>query len=235
MSGFSDETPFYVYARCHKDDEDDASFVITTEQMMMESENDPDYYWFWIGVINSVTKTGDEKDWYRSFSCSYGFTEISGQFITTGVIKDSTGGSYWDMENGEFKLQYYQVDASGNVTYFPGIEFTYERNDLGNVTQSLLNVYGTINAYSGTLGLIGMDMSHLYTTSGSYGSIMYLKDKKWHSLPFVEEGKSKDITIPLYVRKINSDGTTYYEKTGEKTITWTGENSYFSDVDSYID
>lgn len=94
----SDTTPFYVYARCNKENTEDATFVISTEQRIVEPKDDLNYYWFWVGVINSVTENGDNS--YRSFNCTYGFTEISGETITTGVIKDQKGKFIIDLNEG---------------------------------------------------------------------------------------------------------------------------------------
>ena len=83
--------PYYVYAKCSRTGTDG---TILCSISPIKLEDDPDYYHFWIGVLNTPW------DGARSFQPNYGFTEITGQYITTGVIKDKGGNFVIDLNKG---------------------------------------------------------------------------------------------------------------------------------------
>ncbi len=70
---------YYVYAKCHRTGTQGEIFI---SEQAITLEQDPDYYHFWVGVLNTP------EDSVRSWQPMYGFTEIAGEQITTGVIKD---------------------------------------------------------------------------------------------------------------------------------------------------
>lgn len=94
MTLASDSTPYYIYARCAKASSA-GSIYITPQQLNVDS--DPNFYHFWIGVINSV----DPDIKARSVALTYGFTMINGRFIKTGRIESADGETYFDLDNGE--------------------------------------------------------------------------------------------------------------------------------------
>lgn len=83
--------PYYVYAKCSRTGKT-GTILCSTQQIKLE--DDSDYYHFWIGVLNTP------YDGARSFQPNYGFTEITGQYITTGVIKDKGGNFVIDLNKG---------------------------------------------------------------------------------------------------------------------------------------
>lgn len=83
--------PYYVYAKCERTG---TTGTILCSTAPIKLEDDPDYYHFWIGVLNTPW------DGARSFQPNYGFTEITGQYITTGVIKDKGGNFVIDLNKG---------------------------------------------------------------------------------------------------------------------------------------
>ena len=104
--------PYYLYARCDKYS-NSGNLLLSTEPILLEEETN--YYHFWIGVLNTPRASILESDsgipsetannsLVRSFQTMYGFTEITGNQITTGVIKDQTGFCYWDMINGNMRI-----------------------------------------------------------------------------------------------------------------------------------
>lgn len=99
--------PYYVYAKCSRTG---TTGTILCSTSPIKLEDDPDYYHFWIGVLNTPL------DGARSFQPNYGFTEITGQYITTGVIKDKTGNSYFDLTNNKFKVGGNGGSLDWNVT-----------------------------------------------------------------------------------------------------------------------
>lgn len=90
----TDNQAFYIYARCNKAGQD-GTIQITTAQHKVDE--DANYYWFWIGVINSV----DPDIKARSVALTYGFTMINGRFIKTGRIESADGETYFDLDNSE--------------------------------------------------------------------------------------------------------------------------------------
>lgn len=85
---------FYIYARCNKAGQDGTIQVTPTQHKV---DDDPNYYWFWIGVINSV----DPDINARSVALTYGFTMINGRFIKTGRIESADEQTYFDLDSGE--------------------------------------------------------------------------------------------------------------------------------------
>lgn len=83
--------PYYVYAKCSRTGTDGTILCSTAP---IKLEDDPDYYHFWIGVLNTPW------DGARSFQPNYGFTEITGQYITTGVIKSKNANVVIDLNKG---------------------------------------------------------------------------------------------------------------------------------------
>ena len=72
-------SPYYVYAKCSKAN-NSGEIIVTTDKIRVEDV--AGYYHFWVGVLNSP------RDGVRSWQPNYGYTEIAGQQITTGIIKD---------------------------------------------------------------------------------------------------------------------------------------------------
>lgn len=90
----NDSTPYYLYAACAKNG--NGGFIHITPAQM-KADADPNYYYFWIGVINSV----DTELKARSVALTYGFTMINGRFIKTGRIESADGTTYFDLDNSE--------------------------------------------------------------------------------------------------------------------------------------
>ena len=93
---FPDKNARYIYARCERNG-NAGTIVFDTAQHTVEE--DPMYYWFWIGVLNSV----DSELGARSISLTYGFSMINGRFIKTGCIMSYDGKTYFDLDNNVIK------------------------------------------------------------------------------------------------------------------------------------
>lgn len=136
QTGLDPGKPYYLYAKCSKTS-NQGEFLLSTEQKLLESEDG--YYMFWVGVLNtpraSLSEGGSEisggvsdstvkASKVRSFQTMYGFTEIAGNTITTGVIKDQTGNCYWDMINGNFRIgngnTYVRFDSDTGKLFIKG-------------------------------------------------------------------------------------------------------------------
>lgn len=81
---------YYVYAKCSKTSSE-GSILLSERQIKLEEE--AGYYHFLISVLN----TPEEN--VRSWNPNYGYTEIAGQTITTGVIKDKLSRLVVDLTN----------------------------------------------------------------------------------------------------------------------------------------
>lgn len=99
FSNLVGSTAYYIYARCTKAN-NAANIVLDTNQITVDSN--PLYYYFLIGVLNSVTTDADGSNPARLVSLTYGGSTINGRFIKTGRIESSGGSStYFDLDNGE--------------------------------------------------------------------------------------------------------------------------------------
>lgn len=85
---------YYIYARCSRNNQT-GSILITATQYKVDADNS--YYYFWIGVLNSV----DAELKARSIALTYGFTMVNGRFIKTGRIESADGSTYFDLDNSE--------------------------------------------------------------------------------------------------------------------------------------
>ena len=88
------ENAYYIYAKCSKKDN---SGSILFSHVQKKTNEDVNYYHFFIGVLNSV----DSELKARSLALTYGFTMINGRFIKTGRIESADGTTYFDLDNSE--------------------------------------------------------------------------------------------------------------------------------------
>ena len=89
-----DSDAYYIYAKCARGNQA-GTIVFTKEQHRVN--DDANYYYFWIGVLNSV----DVELKARSIALTYGFTMVNGRFIKTGRIESADGTTYFDLDNSE--------------------------------------------------------------------------------------------------------------------------------------
>lgn len=85
---------FYIYAVCYRGNN---SGIIEVTTAQHKCEENPNVYFFLIGVLNSVDLTTN----VRSIALIYGFTMINGRFIKTGRIESADGTTYFDLDNSE--------------------------------------------------------------------------------------------------------------------------------------
>lgn len=89
-----DSDAYYIYAKCARGSKT-GTIVFTKEQHKVNE--DANYYFFWIGILNSV----DTELKARSIALTYGFTMVNGRFIKTGRIESADGTTYFDLDNSE--------------------------------------------------------------------------------------------------------------------------------------
>lgn len=110
---------YYVYAKCPKEGSS-GSILVSERQIKLEDE--AGYYHFWIGVLNTP------EDGVRSWNPNYGFTEIAGQTITTGVIKDKLARLVIDLVNAK-------ITAKDGATIEGAIKFLAGSSGLDNLAE----------------------------------------------------------------------------------------------------
>ncbi len=115
----SNSLAYYVYAKCPKEGSAGSIFV-SERQIKLEAE--AGYYHFWIGVLNTP------EDSIRSWNPNYGFTEIAGQTITTGVIKDKLARLVVDLVNAH-------IIAKNGATISGKILFGERTSGLENIKE----------------------------------------------------------------------------------------------------
>jgi len=165
----SSDKAYYLYAVCSRTGTT-GNLLISDQQILVES--DSGNYTFWIAVLNTPEAsmvTGDgvsdataTASLVRSFQTMFGYTEIAGNSITTGVIKDQTGFSYWDMINGALRLggvnSYIYYNSTDGNFYLKGRliqidpDLNTSLNYVGDFVKSPTQAYskGDIVTYQGS-------------------------------------------------------------------------------------
>jgi hypothetical protein len=110
IGNLDDALPYYVYAKCEREGED-GEILVTTQKIKMQ--DDPLYYHFWVGVLNVP------EDGVRSWQPMHGYTEIAGDQITTGVIKDKLAKLIVDLVNAKIIAQN-GAEIIGKITFTAG-------------------------------------------------------------------------------------------------------------------
>ncbi len=128
----SNSLAYYVYAKCPKEGSAGSIFV-SERQIKLEAE--AGYYHFWIGVLNTP------EDSIRSWNPNYGFTEIAGQTITTGVIKDKLARLVVDLVNAHI-IAKNGATISGKILFGEG---TSGLENIDETSKALTDFEGTVN------------------------------------------------------------------------------------------
>ena len=102
---------YYVFAKCSQKSTDGIWYV-TQEQLKVEPTEDPNNYYFQVGILGSVHSDDD----FRDFTTTYGFTRINGNTITTGKIITSDKECYLDLDGNKFRIGDSSSSIDWNVT-----------------------------------------------------------------------------------------------------------------------
>lgn len=123
--------PYYVYAKCPR--EGNTGSILASERQI-KLLDDPDYYHFWVGVLNTP------EDNVRSWLPNYGFTEIAGQTITAGLIKDKLARLVIDLVNAK-------ITASNGATIEGKVTFKSGTSGYNNISDrpNLQPLYDGVN------------------------------------------------------------------------------------------
>lgn len=128
------DTARYIYARCSKASNSDASILFSTAQIKPNDE--ATYYNFLLGILHSK----DSSTNVRWISLTYGATAINGRFIKTGRIQSFDGLTYFDLDLGEIggKITFIATDGSSR----PITELTKTTIDGGIITSGSILLAG---------------------------------------------------------------------------------------------
>lgn len=146
MSGaeftMSESGGYYLFAKCSKKGTT-GTWYLTREQLKFEPVEDPNNYYFQVGILSSL-RTDDN---FRDFVTTYGFTRINGNTITTGKIITSDGECYLDLDGNAFRIGDATSSIDWNVTARKQLTLHNVRllSDSGDVSH--IGVYrGTYNS-----------------------------------------------------------------------------------------
>lgn len=106
----SNSLTYYVYAKCPREG---SSGSILVSERQIKLLDDANYYHFWVGTLNTPENS------VRSWNPNYGYTEIAGQTITTGVIKDKLARLIIDLVNAKITASN-GATIEGKVTFKSG-------------------------------------------------------------------------------------------------------------------
>ncbi|WP_233547851.1 hypothetical protein [Parabacteroides sp. AF17-28] len=123
---------YYVYAKCPKDGSN-GSIYITDRQIKLEDETG--YYHFWVGVLNTP------EDGVRSWLPNYGYTEVAGQTITTGLIKDKLARLIIDLVNARI-IATNGATIEGVIKFLSGSSGLYNMSEWPSVNGDIEDAYG---------------------------------------------------------------------------------------------
>ncbi len=145
----SNSLAYYVYAKCPKEGSA-GSILVSERQIKLEAE--AGYYHFWIGVLNTP------EDSVRSWNPNYGFTEVAGQTITTGIIKDKLARLVIDLVNAHIIAKngatisgkiLFGEGTSGleNIKEWPATKKIIDDavREIGETSKALTDFEGTVN------------------------------------------------------------------------------------------
>ena len=202
-------TPYYVYAKCPRTGTE-GTIICSTDKIKLE--DDADYYHFWVGVLNSPYEGS------RSWNPNYGYTEIAGQTITTGTIKDKTGNSYFDLTNNKFRMGGQQGSLDWNVTkedqltlrgclyQSPAGDVDYPEVDRGAYSDTVVYYPGDKVSYNGNVyKCIKQTTAGIAPTNETYWKILVYRGstafkstvfKRSNTKPSAPTGGSFDAPVP---------------------------------------
>ncbi len=123
---------YYVYAKCPKDG-NNGSIYVSERQIKLEDETG--YYHFWIGVLNTP------EDGVRSWLPNYGYTEVAGQTITTGLIKDKLARLIIDLVNAKITATN-GATIEGVIRFLSGSSGLYNMSEWPSVEGDINDAYG---------------------------------------------------------------------------------------------
>lgn len=123
---------YYVYAKCSKEGST-GSILVSERQIKLL--DDASYYHFWAGTLNTP------EDSVRSWNPNHGYTEIAGQTITTGVIKDKLARLIIDLVNAKITA-INGATIEGKIKFTSGSSGLYNTDEWPSINSDINDAYG---------------------------------------------------------------------------------------------
>ena len=136
----NDSDAYYIYAKCERGGQ--AGAIVFTKERHKVNE-DANYYYFWIGILNSV----DSELKARPIALTYGFTMVNGRFIKTGKIASAGGETYFDLDNSEI---------GGNIKFLAANGQYKDVKDLSFLSATFGDLSTEISGGAVLSGLLGV-------------------------------------------------------------------------------
>jgi hypothetical protein len=140
---------------------------VTEQKILLEQE--AGYYHFWIGVLNTPI------DNVRSWQPMYGYTEIAGQQITTGLIKDSLSRLVIDLINAKITAAN-GAEIIGKMTFSAGSSGYNNLNDKPDLSVYSTGIKTALDAAeeaSNAANSASTTASNAQTTANSAAKVFY--------------------------------------------------------------
>lgn len=171
----SNSGAYYLYAQCSRVN---TGAVFTVSLTKIGVEDVPGYYHFPVGIISSV------KDNARTLTTVYGYTLISGNNISTGIIKNTVSGLEINLGTGEIKgnfkflsgktVEQGILDAVNDIQ-IGGRNLLRNSSFEGTAFYTLATVNGGINTISGEYAYDGSKAWKCVTTGSTNASGGYIQ------------------------------------------------------------
>lgn len=111
---------YYIYARCPRET-GNGTFILSTNPVPCEAH--ASFYYFLVGVLNSVSTDQHGGNAARLISLTYGSSTINGRFVRCGRIESSGGGAtYFDLDTGVISGKILFRSSDGTVTDVADLE-----------------------------------------------------------------------------------------------------------------
>ena len=206
----SDSQAYYIYAKCQRTGSA-GSVIFSKEQI--KAEQDPAYYHFWIGVVNSV----DPDIKARTLALMYGFTFISGRYISTGRIQSADGATYFDLDEGVI---------SGNISIMAGSTGYENLTDKPDLTK-----YSTKAEFSVLSDRITANVQGITTINGrvtkienagflttSQGNTLYANKQMENGGYIVSKINQTAESVTINANKINLNGAVTFSSLNQALL-----------------
>ena len=231
---------YYLFAKCDKNGSSGV-WYLTQEQLRFEPTEDPNNYYFQVGILSSLYP--DDK--FRDFATTYGFTRINGNTITTGRIVTSDGECYLDLDDNKFRIGDASSSIDWNATAKNQVTLKNVKLVSGSGDVSDIGVYrGTYNP--NYVYYKGDEVS--YTHNGETCTYRYINnDPSLGHLPtdsaywaIVAQGSKGDAgeagedgrTTYLHIKYSDNGGLSFTANNGEDPGDYIGQYTDFEQMDS---
>jgi hypothetical protein len=208
----------YLYAKCSRTTTSGEWYI---NENFIEYDSDTMHYYFLIGVLSSINQDR------RTLQTLFGFTEIAGNQITTGIIKSTDGLTYFDLTNGiisgnimfispDNQLETLIFGGYLNTNFIEANSLTADLINFDNAVGSNVTLSGTITATAGNIA--GFDIQ-------TYG-ITNITDKAYVLIRNNDSTRDARIGSSVFPAATGAEGVAYFAKTDAR-VGGTNIAAYF--------